>query len=593
MWLIKTDRVDGLVGSSPTGVGRSASITSTDETNSEYDRFRPHRISIRADAIIRFSSWSFAFAWLALAYAPSLLPRSWVLQGVVAGLAFALGAIVGSAWDGLRRAVRRKRSSSNSRTRRFRGGIRRGIALTVASLLAIMLVRHYHWRVDVQQLMSVEGSAIAYLVSSLALALVVGRTLVYLGHLTARGVLWYARSLAKVLPAFVTSIVVAVTVVGVVVSITDGLILDRGFTAFEESFQSSDLRFDREVVAPTSPTRSGSPDSLIGWDKLGRQGRNFVSGGPQLDAIAAFAGESVLDPVRVYVGIQTPGSIDQRAQLAIDELERSGAFERRVLVAVLPTGTGWIDPWAIDALEYMYAGDTAAVGLQYSYFPSWMVLLRNQDEAIDAARALVRAIEGRLSIIPESTRPTFLIYGQSLGSFGLEAVFEDIDDLRSRVDGALLVGPPAENRLWQRLISGRDDGTPVWEAVYRGGAEVRFGGDGPTLAAASRPWLAPRIAYLQHPSDPITWHSFDMMFHEPAWMTEERGPDVSQEMDFIPVVTFCQVVVDLLVATGAPIGHGHKFGVEQAEAWALVAPPPNWSASDSDRLIAAMLAEQP
>ncbi len=122
---------------------------------------------------------------------------------------------------------------------------------------------------------------------------------------------------------------------------------------------------------------------------------------------------------------------------------------------------------------------------------------------------------------------------------------------------------------------------------------MRFGGDGATLSAAREPWLAPRIAYLQHPSDPITWMSFGTLFNEPIWMSAERGPDVSREMEFVPFVTFWQIVVDLLTATGAPIGHGHKFGIEQAEAWALVLPPDDWTSVDTARLIKTMSKSQP
>ena len=37
-----------------------------------------------------------------------------------------------------------------------------------------------------------------------------------------------------------------------------------------------------------------------------------------------------------------------------------------------PTGTGWVDSDVTDSLEYMYAGDTALVSMQYSYLPSWI-----------------------------------------------------------------------------------------------------------------------------------------------------------------------------------------------------------------------------
>lgn len=57
-------------------------------------------------------------------------------------------------------------------------------------------------------------------------------------------------------------------------------------------------------------------------------------------------------------------------------------------------------------------------------------------------------------------------------------------------------------------------------------------------------------------------------------------------MYFVPIVTFCEVGIDLLVATGAPAGHGHRFAEEQAHAWALVIPPDGWTSDDTTRLVA-------
>ena len=51
-----------------------------------------------------------------------------------------------------------------------------------------------------------------------------------------------------------------------------------------------------------------------------------------------------------------------------------GAFERSVLVLVMPVGTGWVDPAAVDTLEYLHGGDVASVALQYSYLTSVLSL---------------------------------------------------------------------------------------------------------------------------------------------------------------------------------------------------------------------------
>jgi uncharacterized membrane protein len=124
--------------------------------------------------------------------------------------------------------------------------------------------------------------------------------------------------------------------------------------------------------------------------------------------------------------------------------------------------------------------------------------------------------------------------------------------------------------------------------VYRSGEAVRFGSDGEELLEPGTTWERPRIAYLHHGSDPITWLSLDLLFDRPEWMDQPRPPDVSQEMPYLPMATFLQLTVDLAVSTNVPLGHGHAFGPSQAEAWVLIAPPAGWSAEDSERLLAVL-----
>jgi len=59
-----------------------------------------------------------------------------------------------------------------------------------------------------------------------------------------------------------------------------------------------------------------------------------------------------------------------------------------VLVVATPTGRGWLDPGAVDTLEYLHAGDTAIVTMQYSYLPSWITVLVDPQPARDSANTL-------------------------------------------------------------------------------------------------------------------------------------------------------------------------------------------------------------
>ena len=115
------------------------------------------------------------------------------------------------------------------------------------------------------------------------------------------------------------------------------------------------------MEATASALRSGSPESLVAWEDLGRQGRKFTAGGPTTAQLNEFSGGGAVEPIRSYVGLRTADTAEERADVAVAELERAGGFERDVIVVATTTGTGWLDPNGVDAVEYVHNGDTAIV----------------------------------------------------------------------------------------------------------------------------------------------------------------------------------------------------------------------------------------
>ncbi len=68
-------------------------------------------------------------------------------------------------------------------------------------------------------------------------------------------------------------------------------------------------------------------------------------------------------------------------------------------------------------------------------------------------------------------------------------------------------------------------------------------------------------------------------------MNAPRGPDVSPELRWYPVVTMLQIAVDMAVATGTPFGYGHVYAPEHyPDAWVAVANLRNWPAEALGRL---------
>lgn len=153
-------------------------------------------------------------------------------------------------------------------------------------------------------------------------------------------------------------------------------------------------------------------------------------------------------------------------------MERIGAFEREVIVLIAPTGSGWIDPYAIDGIEYLHNGNTAAVAIQYSHLASWMVMIGNQDLTRDAAGSLLAAVNERVSRLPEEERPKFSSAGRASAHSGGSGSSKL---RRSHVFSrwSLWVGPPRSGPLWKQVVTDREPGTPLWRPVYRGGETIR------------------------------------------------------------------------------------------------------------------------
>ena len=237
----------------------------------------------------------------------------------------------------------------------------------------------------------------------------------------------------------------------------------------------------------------------------------------------------------------------------------------------------------------MYNGDTALVGSQYSYLPSWISFLGDQQKSMESGRLMINTIHDRWLQVPLERRPKLVLYGESLGSMAGQGAFGWLPDIaRMGFSSVLWVGPPNASPLWRGITVRRDPGTLV-EPRYDNGRTVRFSQatDAKEIADdAAPPWDGTRVLFLQHPSDPIVWWSPDLLFSRPDWLVEPPGRDRTASMRWYPIVTFWQVSADGTNAASVPGGHGHNYGDSVLDGWAAVAPPtdgppttPNASAS--------------
>lgn len=520
-----------------------------------------------------------AFVGFVVSLTPSLVPRSWLVQGIVSGLAAALGYALATLTSTLLRPLRRRRRPRGWPPWRRWLVLGTGEAAAAASLwLSLRWQQQLHLTMGVERPLVASFSLGVPIVAALLLAsaVTIARGAAALACAVAARV---ERKVPAGLAALAAALVIALGLVAAQNLLARGLlgVTDRSFATLDDALTA-------ELPPPRSPRVSGGPGSLVSWDSLGVQGRTFVSRVTPVAELEAFARSEALEPVRVYAGVSTAADDAERARLVVAELERAGGFEREVLFVVTPTGTGWVNPIAAGAIEHLYAGDTAIAAMQYAYLPSWLSVLVDRDRAAVAGRALIEQVRARWVELPADQRPKLLLYGESLGSTAAEGAFADLDDLRAGVDGAVLVGPPDFNPLWRELVAGRDDASPQRLPVVDGGRQVRFASEPADLDRPDGSWEPPRVAYFQHASDPVVWWSPRLAVQPPDWLVEPRGPDVLDEVRWIPLVTFLQLSADLATANALPAGHGHNYGSEIVAGLAALQPPDGWSDEDTRRL---------
>jgi uncharacterized membrane protein len=236
-------------------------------------------------------------------------------------------------------------------------------------------------------------------------------------------------------------------------------------------------------------------------------------------------------------------------------------------------------------LEMLYHGDIASVSVQYSYLPSWLTLLVDPGYGAETARAVFKSVYGYWRDLSPSDRPRLFLFGLSLGALNSDLSSDFFDIIGDPYSGALWVGPPFPSRTWRVVTDARTKGSPAWLPEFRDGSLIRFANQFHSAAAHDADWGPVRIVYLQYASDPITFFETASLWREPAWMKMPRGPDVSSELRWVPVVTFLQLVCDIITATTTPKGVGHVFAADHyLDGWIAVTAPQGWTESDLARL---------
>jgi uncharacterized membrane protein len=538
--------------------------------------------SLAARYWAKFSFVGLAFATLLFAgsLTPSLLPRNFVVQGILSGFALAVGYGVGEFLVWLYRFLELPPPGAPlERTSK------RTTSAAVGFLIVIVLWRATVWQNSIRQLMQMPAVETAYPWRVGLIALLTAAVLIA-GARTV-GACWSIvhRRVQAIVPRRVSYVLTTGLVVLALFLLANRVVARLALRAADSIFLEIDKVVEDELPAPTLPTASGSAESLVAWDAIGRRGKTFILDGPTQQDIAEFRGRPAKQPLRVYAGMRSHDSLEDRAKLALDELKRVGGFERSLLVVAVPTGTGWLDPGAVDTLEYLHGGDTAIVSMQYSHLPSWITILVDPRRSLDAGQVLFDTIYNHWTTLPKDRRPKLYLHGLSLGALGSAASADLFTVFEDPIQGAVWSGPPFPSTVWSNAVRGRNPGTPVWLPTFRDSSMVRFTARENALDQGGRRWGPMRLVYIQHASDPMSFFSTDLLYRRPEWLVGQRGPDVSPYLDWRPLLTFLQVAFDLPMATSVPHGYGHNFAAgSYIDAWIAVTAPEGWDAEEVRRL---------
>jgi uncharacterized membrane protein len=539
----------------------------------------------------KFSYTGLFVAMILTAYSlsPSLLPRQPLFQGLLAGVVFAVGYGIGCFIIFLWKYLELPRTKG-----KWRQIVHIIFAVLGLSFIIYALVYWTYWQNSILSVMdqtliaSHQSLLIVFLIM-----IVLAPLLIAIGRLINKGFKFLIKQMHKFIPRRFSNFIGFVLALIIFALLVDGVLFKWMYDITDSAAAQLNNLTEKGVERPTDSNKVGSDASLIDWETLGREGRNFIVNGPSAQDISEFTGQEAQEPIRIYVGLLTKETAKERAELVLEEMKRLGAFDKSVLLLSTPTGTGWMDPYAVNTVEYIYGGDIANVTMQYSYLSSQATVFFYPERATESANVLFHEVYTYWSKLPQDNRPKLYLFGLSLGAYGTESSTKLYEIMYDPIDGALLTGPPFLNKIHKDITKNRNPGSPAWLPTFGDGSLVRFTALKNNLDNFQKDWGKMRIIYLQYSSDPMVFFEPTMFFHEPEWLKGERGPDVSPYLKWRPAVTFFQVLFDMMVSvSGAPLGYGHNYSPDSyIDSWVELLDPPSWTDEMTERLKEKFLAQ--
>ena len=213
----------------------------------------------------RWSRWLPRYTWSGtvgallfgcLSLTPSLLPRGWVLQGLIAGITAAIGYGVGVTVAWFVAELTESRMSAGFRRRAWQV-----LAAAGALLCVVMLWLGAGWQRDIHELMGLDAPA-GYTVDRHRRPGSARRSSLFVA--IGRGIRWLGRGLVRlfgrILPRRVARPLGVVVATALVIFLLNGVLLQGLVEAINSAFSVKDDGTEEGAVEPTASERSGSPD---------------------------------------------------------------------------------------------------------------------------------------------------------------------------------------------------------------------------------------------------------------------------------------------------------------------------------------------
>ena len=400
---------------------------------------------------------------------PSMLPRPPMVQGILSGVLLGVGYGVGIVALFIWRFLEIKELPP-----KFRTQVSWPFSILLGLLSLYTLNRMTLWQNSIRELMEMAPITSGYPVRVALIALITAIVLIFIVRALIKLGKKIIRQINRVFPRRISIALGSLIAFILVATLVNGFLVQTSLNSMDKMFATMDRVQDDGVSQPQLSTSSGNPNSVISWGDIGRNGKRFLTSGPDQAEIAEFTGRPALQPIRVYAGFDTGENFKQRAAIAVEDLIRSGGFERSTLVVATATGTGWLDPAFVQPLAFIHQGDVSIISMQYSYVPSWLSLIVDPDRSRRAAKALFDEVFKYWTKLPHETRPKLYLFGLSLGALGSEASADITKLLADPIDGALWSGPPFASTIWADVTKGRNPNSPYWRPKVGNGSLIRF-----------------------------------------------------------------------------------------------------------------------